>query len=236
MTKTIKEAFNKVKEEILFIKSDISLLKKELQETRQLMIKLSQIIKDLSVENNPAHPSNNPAHPSNNPAHFTIFKAQKGQNSIFSTGNQGVPTDRQTDRQTDQQTHLLNKNFQSKENFPIPSSKKEGSFIEILKTLDSLDEFKKEIRLKFKRLTEKEFLVFSTIYQLEEQGIQVEYSSLANRLNLTESSIRDYIGKLIKKNIPILKEKINNKNIFLKITPDFKKLIPLPTLITLRDL
>ena len=69
----------------------------------------------------------------------------------FSTGNDGVPTDKQTNQQTNQQTEIGN----SMEN--------------ALEVLNSLDNIKKEIRLKFKDLTEQEFLVFSIFYQLEEE-------------------------------------------------------------------
>ena len=69
------------------------------------------------------------------------------------------------------------------------------------------------IRLKFKRLTEQELLVFSKLYQLDEEMGHSDYKTLSQKLNLTESSIRDYIGRLIKKGIPVVKNKINNKNI-----------------------
>ena len=102
--------------------------------------------------------------------------------------------------------------------------------------LDSLDNIKKEIRLKFKRLTEQEMLVFSTLYQLDEEGGFTEYKVLANKLNLTESSIRDYIGRLIKKGIPIEKNKINNKNVHLSLPLNFKKITTLSTILKLREI
>ena len=82
-------------------------------------------------------------------------------------------------------------------------------------------------------------LIFSVLYQLEEEQGQEghsDYRTLAKRLNLTESSIRDYIGRLIKKGIPVDKIKVNNKNIQLKISPNLKKIASLPTIIQLRDI
>ena len=163
------------------------------------------------------------------------FKPQKGQITPLSIGNGGVPTDRQTDRQTDQQ---IDKSSHNQEIFKR-EPKKENSKNAVenaAEILDSLDALKKEIRLKFKRLTEQELLVFSTIYQLEEQEGQVDYKSIAKRLNLTESSIRDYVGRLIKKGIPVDKTKINNKSISLAISSNLKKIAPLSTILRLREI
>ena len=102
--------------------------------------------------------------------------------------------------------------------------------------LKSLDNIKKEIRQKFKKLTEQEWLVFSTIYQLDEEMGHSDYRILAERLKLTESSIRDYVARLMKKGIPVDKIKLNNKNIQLNISKSLKQIASLPTIITLRDL
>ena len=42
--------------------------------------------------------------PTTNPAYNLPYNPLKAQNMVISTGNEGVPTDRQTDQQTDQQT------------------------------------------------------------------------------------------------------------------------------------
>jgi biotin operon repressor len=65
---------------------------------------------------------------------------------------------------------------------------------------------------------------------------EVDYKSLSERLNLSESSIRDYIGKLINKGIPVEKKKINNKSIQLSISQNLKKIATLSTILTLRGL
>ena len=143
----------------------------------------------------------------------------KPQNIPFSTRNEGVPTDRQTDRQTDR--HI---------------EKRENSLDNAVEILNSLDKVKKELRLKFKRLTDQEVLIFSTIYQLEEEQKETNYRTLSEKLKLSESSIRDYVGRLIKKGIPVEKHKINNKNIKLSISDNLKKIATLPTILQLREL
>jgi DNA-binding MarR family transcriptional regulator len=159
-------------------------------------------------------------HPS---THNSSFKPLNAQNMPISIGNQGVQTDRQTDTSTDRQT----------ENAPKIQN---NSIDNALEMLDSLDNIKKEIRLKFKRLTEQEILVFTSIYQLDEELGHSDYKMLSKRLNLTESSIRDYVGRLIKKGIPVEKNKINNKNIQLNVSSNLKKIATLPTILQLRDL
>ena len=186
--------------------------------------------------NTPTHPTREsfiPTHPSitptNTPTHPTdnyLFKPQKDQNIDISTGNEGVPTDRQTDRQTNQHIQQTTPTHKIEEN----------SIDNASKILDTLDSLKKDIRLKFKRLTDQELVVFSTIYQLEEEKGFVDYRVLSVKLKLTESSIRDYVGRLIKKGIPVDKKKLNNKNIQLSISENLKKIASLPTILKLREL
>jgi hypothetical protein len=168
--------------------------------------------------------------------------------------NVGVPTDRQTNQQTNQQTHSASRNPYSSEkesysyspqtsvSFEAPSpsaplSPVKDSFSKASEIFESLDAIKKEIRLKFKNITQQEMLVFSSIYQLEEKFSEgVEYRQIALKLGLSESSIRDYVQKIISKGIPILKTKLNNKKILLTISSELKKVATLDTLIKLRDL
>jgi len=105
-----------------------------------------------------------------------------------------------------------------------------------MEILESLDSLKKEVRFKFKQLTNQEMLIYSTIYQLEEQSIEVEYTLISEKLNLSESSVRDYIGKIIKKGVPLDKIKRDNKKIILSIPQDLKKIASLNTIIQLREL
>ena len=79
-------------------------------------------------------------------------------------------------------------------------------------------------------------LVLSSIYQLEDQGYLVDYPLLSSKLSLSQSSIRDYIQRIINKGFSLSKEKVNNKQIILHITDEFRQLVSLDTLIKLREL
>ncbi len=209
-------AFKKVGE-------DIGLIDKELQELKRELNNIKQIIQELKQTRPPTHKLENKASSTHMPANNYSIGPLKYQNILYSIGNEGVPTDRQTHRQTHQQTQNLIK-------------KEENSINNAIEILDSLDSLKREIRLKFKKLTAQEVLVFSTLYQLDEELGSTDYKTLSKKLNLTESSIRDYIGRLIKKGIPVEKNKINNKNIRLSISSNLKKIATLHTILQLRDL
>jgi hypothetical protein len=210
MDDNIKSAFQKVKQDIDFLKQEFVSLKQEL---RGIIEKLSP----KAETKTPAHPPQNPAYPTDIPTHNTTFKPLNTQNMGISIGNGGVPTDKQTNRQTNQ--HTENTYF--------------GDALEIL---NSLDNIKKDLRNKFKRITDQEFLVFSTLYTLSEELDFVDYKTLALKLHLTESSIRDYVGRLIRKGIPVEKTKINNKIIQLSVSDKLKKIAPLPVIFQLREL
>ena len=223
----IKDAFQKVKQDMDSIKKEVDILTKLLSENNKKLLEMDKIIKEIQSNlskitikeqiNSPTDNPKNSTYPTHSPTDNTPFKPLKGKNMPFSTGNEGVPTDRQTNQQTNQQTEKT-------------------SFGDALEILNSLDNIKKEIRNKFKRITDQEFLVFSTIYQMAEESDYVDYKSVSRKLNLTESSIRDYVGKLIKKGIPVEKTKINNKMIHLSISEKLKKITPLPVIFQLREL
>jgi len=233
----IKKSFQKVREDMLD-------LRKELGDTKKELENLKEFIESNLLKNSTQNTSNKTEY-KRVPTDKGALEGLKAYNLGISIGNGGVPTDRQTDRQTDR--HISNQienkeniiqkkesNTEDKENL-IKESKK-FTLDNAVEILDSLDAFKKQIRLKFKRLTEQEFLVFSTLYQLETEEGYTNYKSLSKKLNLSESSIRDYVGRLIIKGVPIEKSKINNKNIHLKISENLKKIATLSTIINLRDL
>lgn len=229
----IKQAFQKVKTDMDFLFQEMNNMKLELSKTRQEMMEICQVLEQINEKilqkpkkTTPTQPIEKPtvsAHPS---THDKPLEALKPQNMAFSTGNQGVPTDKQTDKQTDNKHEIEPKTQEIREN----------SIDNAAKILDSLDSIKKEIRLKFKRLTEQEILVFSTLYQIDEETGPTDYKTIAKKLGLTESSIRDYVGRLIKKGIPVDKKRINNKIIQLSISQNLKKIASLPTILQLRDI
>jgi len=226
----VKEAFDKVKQDIGFLKYELENLRKGVLETRERMIEVCEIIKKMDEKIEfvaSTHKSKIQTQQTPSSTHNLSLEALKPQNLLISTGNEGASTDRQTDRQTDKHTQKKPK---------ILENSFGNSFDNALEMLESLDNIKKEIRLQFKRLTEQEILIFSTIYQIEEEQGYANYKVLAERLNLTESSVRDYVGRLIKKGIPVEKKKVNNKQIRLFISQKLKKIAPLSTILQLRDL
>jgi len=232
----IKNAFQKVRQDIDFLDSEINSLKLILNENNEKIDKIHEIIREfdekvsafskISQKKTSTDKPKIPATSTHSSTHNYPLEALNSQNMPFSTGNQGVSTDRQTDRQTDRRPTISYKNDEINEN----------SIENAAEMLDSLDNIKKQIRLKFKRLTDQEWLVFSTIYQLEEENGFADYKSISEKINLTESSVRDYVGRIIKKGISVEKKKINNKNIQLIISNNLKKIATLPTILQLRDL
>ncbi len=212
----LKEAFLKIKEDIKILKNEISQLK----------------IQIIQIQTNPTHDpvkgiqqTNNQTQIQTNPTHNLAVRGPYNQNINNSIGNNGVSTNQPINQQTNQPT------WQISQNTHISEFRKAKNIIE------SLDDIKTEIRLKFKRLTPQEMLVFSILYNIEEQeNTEITYHILANQVNLSESSIRDYINKLIKKGIPIEKVKQNNKIVLLKISQDLRKIATLATIQNLRDL
>jgi len=212
----IKEAFFKIKKDIIQLKDEIIKLKTQINNiqttpTHNLALTPLQTDRQTHIQTTPTH--NHDVEPP-----YTL-------NSNSSIGNEGVPTDKQTNQPTNQQIHSYTQ------------IKHKTDFEQANEILLSLDNIKKGIRLKFKRLTPQEMLVFSTLYALEEQKIEeITYRTLAEQLQLSESSIRDYINKLIKKGVPIDKIRQNNKTILLKISQNLKNIATLATIQDLREL
>ena len=75
--------------------------------------------------------------------------------------------------------------------------------------LKSIKNLKNELNELYKGLSDREFSVFIAIYTLEEEfGRTVFLRDLANKLKISEITIRGYINTLISKNIPIIKIQI----------------------------
>ncbi|MBU3923284.1 MAG: hypothetical protein KJ592_00030 [Nanoarchaeota archaeon] len=226
----IKEAFFKIKQEISSLKSEIT----------ELTLKIKNFELQTIQQTNPTHnPFKNTQQTDQqsiqqtNPTHNKAVETLYANNNNSSIGNDGVPTNRPTDQQTNRPTLNIEITQPTNQNYPNINS----DFKEVNKILSSLDSIKKEIRLKFKRLTPQEMLVFSTLYALEEQNIEkITYRILATEIKLSESSIRDYINKLTNKGVPIEKIRQNNKTIILKISKDLKNIATLATIQNLREL
>jgi len=88
----------------------------------------------------------------------------------------------------------------------------------------NLSDFSKDLQELFGSLTSQEFLVFLTIFQLEDDTNNVRYTDISNKLNLSEGCIRTYIASLIKKGAPVQKTRLNNRLIILSIKKEFRDL------------
>ena len=234
MDESIKKAFEKVKSDITLLNNEVININYNIRELHSLFKNLINKLDEIENNNLKIHQtiqqinSTNINNTTDNPTVPLEIEGLKTPNLDFSIGNRGVQTNRQTNQQTDKPTDNLNNNF---------SKNIDQDIYEATKILDSLDSLKKEIRLKFKRLTSQEMIVFSTIYKLEDQGNkEITYNLISKTLKLSESSIRDYIRRMLKKGIYIKKEKINNKKLILFISPNLKKIATLPTILKLREL
>ena len=255
----VKEAFLKVKEDMGVLKQEINSMREDIASSLSKMQEFEKLLKDLQSNNHSVYNDSfdrqtfrqidrqiNSTSSTGYPTDNYPFEGLKPLNPCVSNGNKGVPTNRQTNQQTNQQMNFLSENAQLSPDFnplgmqiPLKSSPSilpQNSIDNAVNILNSLDNLKKEIRLKFKRLTEQELLIFSTIYQFDEEFGFSDYRGISQKLNLSESSIRDYVQRLIKKGIPIEKNKINNKTIQLSISNNLKKIATLPTILQLRDL
>ena len=218
----VKLAFLKVKEDILNLKSEMFEIKNIVKNLYSMLN--TKDIHESSDSTIRQITSTNSAVSTDTSTVRQEIEGFKPTNLSISIGNEGVSTDRQTDRQTETSTQNIQKNLDS-------------DLQEAHQIFNSLDSIKKQIRIKFKKITPQEMLVFSAIYQLEEQRLkEITYKEIATFLNLSESSIRDYIQRIIMKGIPIKKQKINNKRVALLISPELKKIASLSTIISLREL
>ncbi len=225
----LKEAFIKVKQDIDFLADEIYQIKQEI-------IEIKHFLEDFQTSTVRQINSTNPVTSTQTSTVPQEVGGLRTPNLGISIGNQGASTDRQTDRQTDTSTHNLS-GIPSKSAEPNKETNIEKNIQEASEILDSLDRLKKEIRLKFKRITPQEMVVFSSIYQLEEQDPEnTSYKQLSVILKLSESSVRDYVQRMINKGIPIKKHKIANKKIILSISSELKKIATLSTIIQLREL
>ncbi len=98
-----------------------------------------------------------------------------------------------------------------------------------------LKDLEKDFSQLFKNLTDREFSVFMAIFELEKQLIEANYTQIANRLNLTETTVRGTVNRLISKNLPVTKERLFNGKTSLSLKKDFHDLNLLQKLIRLRQ-
>lgn len=214
----IKESFQKVKEDITALKEAINIISDEIEELKRTLTQTDIPTRQTNRQITPTVPQE--------------IGGLETQDLQVSTGNRGVQTDRQTVQQTDKLSEkfalIQESNFKTDDNL--------SKIDAVSQILDSLDSVKKELRFKFKRLTPQEMLIFATIYQLEDQDLKPDYKLISSKTRLSESSIRDYVQKIIKKGIPVDKIKENNKKVTLSIPQNLRRMAALDTIIKLREL
>ncbi|MBI5797998.1 HTH domain-containing protein [Candidatus Woesearchaeota archaeon] len=100
-----------------------------------------------------------------------------------------------------------------------------------------IDEIKRSLNKVFNSLTNREFKVFMVIYSLEEQHASpTTYAELAQFLDLSSSSIRDYVSELLRKGVPIKKEKSRNGVAYVSVLKEFRDLNLISKLLAFRNL
>ena len=87
----------------------------------------------------------------------------------------------------------------------------------------------------FKQLTDREFSVFMAMIELEHQLPEITYADLANKLKISEPTIRNVINCLISKKVPIQKNRFFNKKVSLLVNPSLKTTPFLEKIIQLRN-
>ncbi len=213
----IKEAFTRAKQDVSRLEDEVRILREEVEQLKRTLTIPTQ------QNNTPTFQHRTPTD-SNIPTHDWSLEGVKSPITDVSTGNDGVPTNQPTNKPTNQ--HIL----------PTREIDEISHLQRVSEILGSLDELKKEVRIKFKKLTNQEMTIYSHIYQLEEEGKDVDYSLLSSRSHLSEISIRDYVRKIMNKGIPLEKKKIDNKKILLSIPDTLKRVATLPTIMQLREL
>lgn len=180
------------------VQSENQQLRLEVEALKQQLLEIKGMISSQNPIIQTSTPTNSVMFPTDLPSETSSFP-------LVSTGNEGVPTDRQTD------------NIQT-----------------VKPGIEAVSSILSDLKIKFRNLTKQEFKVFSAVYILS-QNQQVDYRVIAEKLKLTEGSIRDYVMKLERKGIPIAKEKLNNKKVLLYIKPEVKQIMPLEAIMTVRE-
>lgn len=227
----IRKAFQKVKEDILSLQCNFSTIQQELKELYLDIQNIKQQTLIIRTINDQAQKLENQALRHINQAHKGQFSTHIVDNS--STGNKGVQAVSQSVSQSIRQIEGQTKQINS---LNIIDSK-QNLFQNASELINSLDSLKHDIKRKLAQITPQEFLIFSTIYQTEEtkETPVIDYSFLSKKLNISESAVRDYVSRLLKKAMPIGKKKVQNKKIHLFITENFKKIAPLATILQIRE-
>ena len=97
------------------------------------------------------------------------------------------------------------------------------------------NELSQILKSSFQSLTDREFSVFVAIVELTKSLPEVTYTDLANKLNISEPTIRNVVNRLISKKIPLQKNRFFNKKVSLSLSKDIQDPNLLPKLINLHQ-
>src|SRR3989344_4914298 len=76
---------------------------------------------------------------------------------------------------------------------------------------------------KFRHLTDREFSVFLSIYQIEEEKGAATYAEIAKQLGLTIVGLRGYINDLINRGYPVYGERQFNRKTMFRVMKEFRE-------------
>jgi hypothetical protein len=218
LDQNLKIAFSKVKEDINNLAEEIKSMKQTISDQNKKINELYSKIEDF----------------------MTISKDPKTESSI---GNEGVNQSinhliNQSINQSITNQSLINekpsKSIEKEEfkpdlstidfNQSINQSSINQSFNQSINQKTELKQLAININQSFLSLSKQELKLFLTIYQLEDDGIEPLYHILSQKMQLSEHCIRSHISSLMRKNIPIIKTRLNNRINLISIRKDFKAL------------
>jgi len=129
---------------------------------------------------------------------------------------------------------LIQKSPKNEDSNKVPQEMKGSSYSFIHSDIHSfthslnkqtLNNINENLQKAFLTLTKQEFMTFLSIYQLEEDlNRPVTYDDIATHLKLSKGCIRTYVSSLFTKKLPLIKEKANNKIVYLSLLPEFREL------------
>lgn len=192
----IKFAFSKVKKDIETLKIDVLSSNQAISEQKESIESLKSKISELKE---------------------LLIELK----SKFSTGNEGVQS---INHSAINQSHIKHSEEQVKHSQDFRQSFSNQSQGQKLATFTKVRELNEELSKTFQSLSNQEFLVFLTIYHLEDEHGRATYHEIAAKTSLTSGCIRGYVSNLLQKGAPIIKTKLKNRLICLTIDNSFRML------------
>jgi len=194
-----------VKKAFSKVKEDMDLLKKELKSGKKAVSEQNKLLEALNSK-------------------IEVLLKDRGEkdekSSFFdiSRGNKGVDNNRQQSTINSQQWTTM-----------IREAKQEAEVEKSVQTINQI------LTSRFDSLTDREFVVYITIYDLEKEKRDVYYVDIALRLKITESSVRSHVAHLLNKKVPLTRERYFNGKSLISIKKGFKNPEILDKLLKLRQ-